>query len=199
MIEALVLAAGASKRMGQPKVALPWGRTTVLQQILNSVREGGVQEILVVTGAAREVVEDICRREKVRLVFNPSHSTGEMLSSLQTGILALLPTATAALIVLGDQPQMVSTSVRAVIEAYGRTRAMIVVPSYHMRRGHPWLIDRKFWPEILALATDSTPRHFLAQHAEAIAYVEVDSPTILEDLDSPDQYLASRPSPTTPT
>ena len=62
MITAIILAAGQSKRMGQPKMLLPWGETTVLGQVIETVQSAGVGNILVVTGGAREQVEEIVRQ-----------------------------------------------------------------------------------------------------------------------------------------
>jgi CTP:molybdopterin cytidylyltransferase MocA len=62
-----------------------------------------------------------------------------------------------------------------------------------MRRGHPWLVARTLWNEILGLRPDQTPRNFLNAHAEDIHYVELDSPSILADLDTPEDYRMARP------
>jgi len=68
-----------------------------------------------------------------------------------------------------------------------------VAPSYQMRRGHPMLFHRSLWPEILALHPPQTLRDLLLAHAERIHYVTVDTPTILQDVDTPEDYLKFRP------
>ena len=195
MITALILAAGQSKRMGQPKMLLPWGKTTVLGQVLQTLKRANIPDILVVTGAARINIEKICAAFETRVAHNSDYASEEMLSSLQTGLRALREktSATAALIVLGDQPQVQEGSVRAVVSRFIETGASLVVPSYQMRRGHPWLVARPLWHEILQMESPQSPRDFLNRHASEIEYVNVDNASILSDLDTFEDYLKSRP------
>ena len=96
------------------------------------------------------------------------------------------------MIVLGDQPQIQAETVRRVVEAYRQSTPRLVVPSHRMRRGHPWLVDRDLWPELLEMTANDTAREFLSHHDREITYVEIDSETIHKDLDTPDDYLNSR-------
>lgn len=202
MIAAIILAAGQSKRMGQPKMLLPWGKTSVLGKVIEILQSAGVEEIVVVTGGAREDVEEIVRQyaeggkqKAVSSRQNAEYSRGEMLSSLQTGLAALRDNASvdAALICLGDQPQVEEGSVREVMKRFVETESDLVVPSYRMRRGHPWLVARPLWEEILSMGASESPREFLNRHAGEIEYVNVDTPSILADLDTFEEYLKSRP------
>jgi molybdenum cofactor cytidylyltransferase len=193
MISAIVLAAGKSVRMGQPKMLLPWGKTTVLGAVVQTLAAAGIGQILVVTGSAREAVEALCEEQGVASIFNPAYAEGEMLSSIQAGIRGLPPTVEATLIALGDQPGMQTQTVVSVVESFAGSGAHLVVPSNAMRRGHPWLVDRSLWPELLQLKRCGSARDFLQRHAEEIRYVQVNSPTILEDMDTPADYLKLRP------
>lgn len=195
MITAIILAAGQSKRMGQPKMLLPWGETSVLGQVIETVKRAGVDDILVVTGGAREQVEEIVRQYAVGSTQNAEYERGEMLSSVQAGLRILRgnASASAALIVLGDQPQVQERCVRSVVEAFEAGKSNLVVPSHQMRRGHPWLVARPLWEEILAMRPDESPREFLNRHTGEIKYVEVGTPSILADLDTYEEYLKSRP------
>jgi molybdenum cofactor cytidylyltransferase len=193
MISAVVLAAGSSRRMGKPKMTLPWGDTSVIGHVLRVLQDAEVQSIVVVTGAAREAVQRVCRLAGVTVVFNPRHRDGEMLASLQVGLKSLGAETDAALIVLGDQPSIAESTVRQVIQAHQGDGALLVVPSYRMRRGHPWLVARPLWTALLDAQVPATPRDFLNLHASHIAYVEVGTPSILEDLDTQADYLKSRP------
>jgi len=87
MISAIILAAGASRRMGQPKMLLPWGKVSVLEHVISVFAGAGIEDILVVTGAVREQIEETVvkygTRFPVRSVHNKKYSHGEMLSSLQ--------------------------------------------------------------------------------------------------------------------
>jgi molybdenum cofactor cytidylyltransferase len=62
-----------------------------------------------------------------------------------------------------------------------------------MRRGHPWLVDRALWPELLALQSPYTLRDFLTAHAGEIRYLDVDTDSILQDLDTPEDYTQQKP------
>jgi molybdenum cofactor cytidylyltransferase len=195
MIAAIILAAGMSKRMGQPKLLLPWEGTTVLGKVIKTFKQAGIEYILVVTGGDRELVEtnltELATQFPTRSVFNPEFAQAEMLSSLQRGLAALPSEAEAALIGLGDQPQVQARTVRRVCAAFVKSGAPLVVPSYQLRRGHPWLVARSLWGELIKVPPSQSPRSFLQRHDSDIYYVNIDTPSILEDLDTPEDYAQS--------
>jgi len=193
MISGIVLAAGRSSRMGQPKMLLPWGQTTVLGQVIESVRQAGIYDILVITGGARESVENIAAQLDARTAYNEGYETSEMLSSIRLGLENQISQAQAALICLGDQPQIQPRNVRSICDAFIKDKFNLVVPSYKLRRGHPWLVARPLWDELIQLQPPKSPRDFLNAHAQEIKYVAVDDPSIIEDLDTPEDYLKSKP------
>ena len=193
MISAIILAAGQSKRMGQPKMLLPWGKLTVIEKVIITFLDAKVQEIVVVTGGARELVEKILEGYPVRKIHNKDYATGEMLSSIQDGLRAMSNQTPAALIGLGDQPQVQEQTIRLICETYRESGFSLIVPSFQMRRGHPWLVARPLWGEILALKSPESPRDFLNRHAADIHYVNVRTPSILADLDTPEDYQQSHP------
>ncbi|MCC7117265.1 MAG: nucleotidyltransferase family protein [Anaerolineales bacterium] len=186
MISAIILAAGKSTRMGQNKMLMKWGNATVLETVLGTLRDAGVEDLVLVAGRELQVEGD-----GLRVVIN--ESADEMLSSIQLGLRSQKAESEAALICLGDQPQMESASVRAVCAAYQSNKSNLVAPSYHMRRGHPWLIARPLWDEVLKMGNAQSPRDFLKRHADEIHYVNVATPTILQDLDTPADYLKYKP------
>jgi len=192
MISAIILAAGESKRMGQPKMLLPWGEGTVLTHIISVFQNAGLEDILVITGGSREQVEKLVSNQNVRTIFNKEYAKAEMLSSIQCGIWALARQTQAVLIGLGDQPQVQERSVRMVCEAFLETEPNIVVPSYKMRRGHPWLVARPLWDNLLVMKSPQSPRDFLESYRNEIQYVVMDDPNILADLDTPEDYAKWR-------
>jgi molybdenum cofactor cytidylyltransferase len=193
MIAVIILAAGESKRMGQPKMLLPWGGTTVLGHVIDVFQSAGIKNALVVTGGTRKEVELVAKSRNAEAVFNKNYANGEMLSSIQCGLRAVSRQTQAALIALGDQPQVEERSVRLILEEFSRTKSGLIVPSYQMRRGHPWLVARQLWQEILEMKPPDSTRDFLNKHAHEIRYIETDTPTILQDLDTPEDYLKSHP------
>ncbi len=194
MIAAVVLAAGRSLRMGVPKLTLPWGKTTVIGQVVSVLREAGLAEILVVTGRSDQEIKTALQEASVRLIANLDDSSSEMLSSCQVGLMELAQEIEAALIVLGDQPQIQVDVVRAVESTYQKDKPGLVVPSYHMHRGHPWLVARSLWPEVLALRDPATLRDFLNQVHHQITYLPVSTDSVLKDLDTPEDYFREKPS-----
>jgi molybdenum cofactor cytidylyltransferase len=118
-----------------------------------------------------------------------------MLSSIQAGLAAAEPSSAGALLALADQPQMQAAVVQQVLAAFtaGSGQAL-VIPSHAMRRGHPIVLPRWLWPEVLALPAGDTLRTVIQRHAAAIRYVEVDTPSVLADLDTPQQYAAAAPA-----
>lgn len=188
MISAIILAAGKSTRMGTQKLLLPWGSTTVIEKVIHTIQEAGVKDIVLVTN---EMLSDSISSLQLPVVIN---NKGDMLSSLQLGLKALKPSAKAALICLGDQPQVEEGSVRSVCEAFLKNEAHLIFPSYQMRRGHPWLVARPLWNEILSLDPCLSPRDFLTAHKNEIEYVNVDTPSILQDIDTPEDYLKYKPA-----
>jgi len=187
VISAIILAAGKSTRMGQPKMLMPWGETTVLGQVLSILHVAGIEDITLVTNSniAGQVSFE------AQTVLNDG---GGMLLSLQRGLHAQSQNAEAALVCLGDQPQIEAGSVRSVCDAFESGRSNLVVPSYQMRRGHPWLIARPLWGEILGMDESRSMRDFLNGHSAEIQYVEIDSPAILQDLDTPADYEKYKPN-----
>lgn len=194
-IGAVVLAAGSSIRMGKPKMALPWGDTTVVGQVIRVLSRAGVHEILIVTGGSHGEVHQALQDLPVREIYNPDYREGEMLSTFKMGLSSLGDDVDAALVVLGDQPQVEVRVVKSLIENYAAYRSPLVVPSYQMRRGHPWLLDRSLFAAALAVHEPATLRDFLNEHRSSIHYVTVDTPTILQDLDIPADYQKYKPAP----
>jgi molybdenum cofactor cytidylyltransferase len=192
-LAAVVLAAGLSRRMGAPKLVLPWGQTTVIRHVVEVLAESGLDEVLVVTGGAHAQVAAALAGAPVRLVFNPVYEHGEMLSSIQLGLQHLPAETDAALVCLGDQPQVQAQVIFAIMAAYRASGSPLVVPSYQNHRGHPWLAGRALWPEILSLTPPATLRTFLNQNNTRIHYLDVDTPSVLVDIDTPEDYTRQHP------
>ncbi len=198
MITASVLAAGLSSRMQRFKPVLPYGGLSVIQSVIAVLRGGSLGEILVITGHEHDRLDQHLAGWPVRTIFNPDYATGEMLSSIQVGLRSADPSAQAALIALGDQPMVEQSVVDRIVEAASRSRQRLVVPSYQMRRGHPFLIDRSLWKDVLALNHQQSLRDFFKNTAAPIHYVEVTTSSVLRDLDTPADYereLAAQAAP----
>jgi molybdenum cofactor cytidylyltransferase len=191
-ISAIILAAGKSSRMGGQKMLLPWGSRSVLGQVIWTIRTAGINDV----GGSRETVEEEAQHWGGRSVFNPNFADGEMLSSIQTGLLQLPESSQACLIALGDNPQIELNLVQSLLDGFVDIKEppQILVPSYQMRRGHPWLIHRNLWNEILSIHPPGTMRDFFRKSANKINYLVTDSSSILKDLDTPEDYNHEKPA-----
>lgn len=191
-IGAIVLAAGQSKRMGEPKLLLPWGETTIIRQVCQQICASPLHEVVVVTGETDDAVRAQLEGLRVRVVHNPRAAQDEMLSSLKVGLDAIWDSCEACMIILGDQPRVQPATIAAVLSAYNQGLGRIVAPSYNKRRGHPLLIDRSFWQGLKDLPKNKAPRDLLRANENAIFHVQVDDDGILQDIDTPEDYKQAR-------
>lgn len=192
-VGAIVLAAGLSRRMGQPKVLLPWTRgRSILEQILEQLILARIPNVIVVTGHRAGEVTELATRAGVGTVFNEHYATGEMLSSVKAGLRAMPEHVSAVFIVLGDQPRIQARILNQLLVAYSEGVSDLIAPSFQMRRGHPILIGRRYWPEILALPDNGAPRDVIDRHQDKLAYITVDNDSVLRDVDTPEEYRQER-------
>ena len=192
MISGIVLAAGASTRMGQAKASLPLGQMgeTVLSRVVRTLIEGGVPELVVVAGAHIDAVRAAMPRHetRARVIENMGWQRGQ-LSSLVTGLDAIdTPLIEAALVTLVDVPLVQATTVAAVIEAWRRTRAPIVRPAEGERHGHPVIFDRSVFADLRSADLNTGAKAVFALHRDRIVNVEVNDSGAFEDIDTPEDY-----------
>jgi molybdenum cofactor cytidylyltransferase len=193
MISAIVLAAGLSNRMGQPKMLMPWGKTCVVDQVISSLIEAEINDIYLIAGGLQSQLKMVLKNYQVNYIHNEDYANGEMLTSVQIGIKGLGKDTDAALIVLGDQPKIESRNVRKIAEKFNTVQSKIIVPSYRMHRGHPWLVGRSYWQEILDLHPPLTLQNFLNRNSHDIDYIIVETSSVIEDLDTQDDYNRYKP------
>lgn len=139
-LTAIVMAAGASERMGRPKLLLPFGDGTILDATIASVRTTPVDRVIVVTGADADAVEESIADTAVSIVRNPDHRRGNMSSLLVAADAD--PSAGAYLQVPGDMPTISPSAITAASEAWTRRGAWAAVTAYRDRIAHPFLLSR---------------------------------------------------------
>lgn len=196
-IVAIILGAGLSTRMGETKLLLPWINTTILGNIVSTLANTGIQDIIVVVHPGHDIlfeyIQQLSKDFPIRPVQNESFKPEEMLTSIQYGLKSIKPSSPAAMIALGDQPQIEEETIHQIILTHQQTHASIVVPSFSMRRGHPWLISKSMFSQFSQLQTPQTPRDFFEQHKDEITYVSIDNDSILKDIDTREDYNNLRP------
>lgn len=190
-MDAIVLAAGMSRRMGRLKSLLPFGGGTVIGCVLETLRAApSIDSAIIVTGNRADEIEAAVAGDDVRFVWNADFAVGEMLSSVQAGVRALSPEISAWLLMPGDLPLVQSQTIEALCKFWEDTRASIVVPSYGERRGHPVVFNGGLREDVLALEPHETLRTIVQRERAAgkIVEVPVSDAGIHLDLDTPEDY-----------
>ena len=190
-VAAIVLAAGAGARMGEPKALLRWAGRTFLRRVVDLAEAAGCAPILAIAGAVRLPAAE---RGPALEVVHPSWREGQ-LSSLQAGLCALggaraaltLDGARAALVLTVDRPHLRPATVAALVAAHAADPAAIWQPVHAGRRGHPILYPADLHPELLALAPAAGPRAWLESPSVAARrrVLPVDDPAVLDNIDTP--------------
>ena len=186
----IVLAAGASVRMGRPKALLPMTPGgTILGRVLGTLADAGVAPLVVVARDAL-LMDDAWqdpRAGQVRVGINPQPERGQ-LSSLVCGIEAIDPAAAAVLMTPVDIPLVRTTTVESIVRAWARDRAVLVRPLHAGRHGHPVIFGRPLLDALVLADLAEGAKPVVRSFAREGITVPVDDPGVLIDLDTPEEY-----------
>jgi|SRR5438876_712920 len=185
----VILAAGASSRMGQPKLLLPWGKTSVLGHLIKQWQQE--HQIAVVHAAGDQAIGaelDQLNFPVTNRIMNPQPERG-MLSSIQCAAAwdGWHFGLTHWIIVLGDQPHLRRETLRKLIEFAASHPDKICQPSRHGRPRHPVVLPKVIF-ERLEDSREETLKQFLLNNASALALRELDDPGLDLDIDTPADY-----------
>jgi molybdenum cofactor cytidylyltransferase len=183
---AVVLAAGASRRMGTAKALLPLGGEPIIRRVVRTCADASIfEQIIVVTGHGAEHVVAAVEPYDLTLTHNANFDAGGMISSIQAGLRAVWRGIDSAFIVLGDQPLISAETHRALSRVFdGR----ILRPLFAGKHGHPILIPSEHFSAILALDESRTLKQFVQDRVTVCVDLPVDDPAILMDVDTPADY-----------
>lgn len=191
MIPGVVLAAGASSRMGRPKALLPVrSGESFLARIVATLRTAGVEDVVVVLGAGAEMIAaspEVASLD-ARLIANPDHARGQLTSVIAALAVVDRPGVRAMLVTLVDVPLVSPATVEAVLETYRRSLAPVVRPAKGARHGHPVIFDRRLFGELRAADPAVGARAVVRAHAAEIVDVPVDDEGAFLDIDTPEDY-----------
>ncbi len=187
MVSAILLAAGESKRMGEPKLLMPFGRSTILEQTIDNLLNSAVSEVIVVLGYRAEEVMPKIGTKPVKLAINPIYHQG-MSTSIITGLNLIDDRAEAVMLVLADQPFVDSKIINRLIQQFYAHNKGIVIPAYQSKRGHPIIFAIKYKAELSGLKGDIGGRQLIEKHPEDVLEVAVNSPSINIDIDTISDY-----------
>lgn len=198
MVAAVILAAGLSRRLGQPKLLLPFdGRSLIRRSAEQVIAAGGGrwEEVVVVLGHEAEKVGREMEGLTVRTIFNPHFAIG-MSASLTAGLKAISPHAEGAMIFLGDQPLVAAEVVRSMLTAFRESRKPIVVPVYDGARGNPVLFSRLLFSELMGVEGDQGGREVVMRDPDRVETVAFASDLAPRDVDTWEDYQTLQASVT---
>ena len=173
--------------MGSQKLLLPYHDSSMIETVIDNVLGSRIDKVMVVLGSDSDEITRTIGQKPVEICINPQPEKG-MLSSVLCGFKAIPEEATAALVYLGDQPNIPPVITNKILEAYNEDLHGIVIPVYNHRRGHPLLVDLKYRRDIYKLDLEQGLRSLMHLFPEDVLEVEVDEPGILVDIDTREDY-----------
>jgi len=190
-VAAIVLAAGLSKRMGEDKLSLKFGDSTVFETTLKAITKAGFEQIIVVARSGSNLAGQT-RCYNCHLVENLNPEQG-LSSSLKVGLNALDSTIQGALFALADQPQLTTERYKHLRDHYRQNLKLVTCPIYSGKKGNPTIFDRRTWTLLEQIEGDQGGRSLLESLAEEqVDFVVVDDPAVITDLDTPADYARLR-------
>ena len=186
MISGIVLAAGTSSRLGQPKQLLELAGRPLLQHVIDALGKADLGEIVIVLGhEADRIAKALDLSSSAKTIVNREYAAGQS-TSLRAGLAALNAQSEACVVVLGDQPSLPSDSIRKVVQSFMDGTSPIVRAVWNGTPGHPVVFDRSVWDELSQLTGDHGARDLLVDRND-VEEVEMGSPAIA-DVDTWSQY-----------
>ena len=188
MIAGLILAAGESRRMGRDKALLTFHGKSFLEAIIQNLNAAGIEKITVVLGHHAEVIQAKVDLAAAQVVVNHEYQRGQT-SSLQVGLEAVARDQPAAVILCLVDPPAVSAEVIArLMEHFESTHAPVIIPTHKGEHGHPVVISKALFPELLALVPGEPANAVIRKYRPETQFIEVADRGILIDVDEPRTY-----------
>ncbi len=190
-IAALLMAAGESTRMGSPKQLLAWDGGTLIEYQVRQLKEAGTDHIVVVLGHLADQIRESLTGLDVDVVINGIYKEGRA-SSVRAGAQSLKEGTEAVIIISVDQPRP-SSIIKKVMEAHKSAKSLITIPAFRGKRGHPTVFAGQLIGELSRVTEENLGlREVVTRHSDEVATVEVDSPLVIEDLNTPEDYQRVR-------
>lgn len=190
-VGALILAAGASRRMGRPKLLLPWGKTSVFERLLQQSETLSAHQVAIVCAVKAQPMMDELNRvgfSEANRIFNPTPELG-MFSSVQCAAnwTGWSPELTHFLIMLGDQPHLLDDTLRTLMEFARRNPDKICQPMRHGHRKHPVILPKRVFLELKNTSAGDL-KIVLNEHAKDLSGFECADAGLDFDMDTPEDY-----------
>jgi molybdenum cofactor cytidylyltransferase len=189
---AIILAAGMSRRMGQPKLLLPFKKKPLFRHVVEVAVNGDLEPVILIGG---EHTEELRKHTKdlpnIEIIINPNYSKG-MASSLKPGIKAVKDRTDGVIVFLADQPFVSPIVVKTLMQLYEfhRTKGIrIVRPQYNGMVGHPILFDAQLYDEFKRIQGDEGGRSIIKGYINEVLHVPFRNPIWGIDIDTPEDLL----------
>lgn len=181
----ILLAAGGSSRLGQPKQLLDWKGVPFVRAAARTALQAGLDPVIVVTGSWELEVREALRELPVIFVSNPDWEEGQG-TSVARGLELVPETCGGAVFLLSDQPHIPARLIKKLLQTQARTGARIAAPRVNGRQANPVLFNRSLFKDLSALSGDRGGRALFDQHP--IRYIDWNDPGILLDVDTDSDY-----------
>jgi molybdenum cofactor cytidylyltransferase len=184
-VEALILAAGLSSRMGTNKLLLNVKGSTIIEKTVAIIMATPVTGVSMVLGNAGSDIKRVLATYPISFIENPNYASG-MSSSVRIGIKSIMDRQDidAVLVMLGDMPLVLSDTVTRLIQEFEENHSLIIAPRYHGRRGNPVLFSRAMFRHMLEVKGDNGAREIINIYQDQVLFVDVNDPGIIIDLDT---------------
>ena len=182
-LPAIILAAGESTRMGEPKALVNFGKHSFLQTIRNNLTKSGIEHIVTVLGyAANEIIRKLNLQED-DFIIHKNYRLGQF-SSFQAGVKQLPPKTKGVFLCLVDQPQIQSEVFCRLRETFQMYPEKIIIPAFQGKRGHPTVFPGSLFSEIIAAPANSTAKEIIDSHRGIVFEMNIPDKSILWNLNT---------------
>jgi CTP:molybdopterin cytidylyltransferase MocA len=183
-ISALLLAAGSSTRMGQPKALLPLKDQPTLRRCLGTLLHGMVWEIIVILGPETEAAAALLEGMPLKIINNTLPQS-DMAKSVRLGLAAMKPQSAGALVFPVDHPLVQPETLKKLVAKALEAPDRIIIPTFQERRGHPTLFPKAWLAEIYQ---GFNLREIIGRHPDKVTLLPVEDEGVVLDMDTPEDY-----------
>ena len=186
--EAILLAAGESSRMGKPKALLDWFGTPLVVAQVNSLHDGGAEQVIVVTGAHHGEIHSVASRLVDTTIVNNADWASGKTTSIKTGLSALSNECDTIILLAVDQPRP-SWVVERALNSHRASGCVVTSPRYSGHGGHPLIFDISILDQLSNISEEREGvREVMKRYEDEMNRAYFKNPVIRLDLNTPDDY-----------
>jgi len=194
MLAAVILAGGASRRMGSPKALVSYQGASFLEHLLGVTRHPAIGVRRVVLGPDAEAISQQVTLASDEMVVNRDWELGQ-LSSIHAALRSLPEGTQGMLLCPVDHPLVSAALVDALVRTFLETRAPVVLPMFEGRRGHPVIFAAAVYEELLRAPMDTGARAVVRAHKSDLQEVSTTEEGCVVNLNDPDALLKAKIKP----